>query len=372
MCNECYRNPYDFNCIDCMINICEPCLSNHKGHRCKKTINIAKNSSTIVKSTLIPHISSRDNILPAIQAYVRTEAEALKSRLTDIKTLVLASGGKIDQSLVQQLMQSIRITQSLHLPDKHYTCTIKVLSQYMPDIKTRVNYQMDLSLYPSIVKTDGKIWIIGGCNALGMPGDSVFIVLDADLSRHQGENLKYRRAMAATVAFKSHVYVIGGTDANGEGLKSIEVFDEGTEMLNAELSLDMKYGRKKASACIFKGCIYVVGGGVANIEKLDIRTGEIHVISPSGLSSPLNIITEFGNSIYVFTNNALFAVEEPFQLRKVLDLEKCQRWAQNGCTKWDKGVYYYNYTASKFEKVNIQELSVDTQTISSKASFIIN
>ena len=91
-------------------------------------------------------------------------------------------------------------------------------------------------------------------------------------------SLSDARGALAVVTHQDLIYVIGGENAPGRTLASVETYREGSKCWSK--IKPMKTKRYYHSACVVNGCIYVVGGhNTPTIEKYDLTDGKSWMIT---------------------------------------------------------------------------------------------
>jgi N-acetylneuraminic acid mutarotase len=126
--------------------------------------------------------------------------------------------------------------------------------------------------------------------------------------------------MAATVGHDGRIYVFGGSDANNNGVATVQVYDPGTNTWSLLPSMPVARDRPSA-ATLPDGRIYVLGGGPSffsfaqPLARVDVFTPGSNTWAqaadlPSD-SNPFAAVAGADGRIYAFGGVNLYSAQEP-------------------------------------------------------------
>ena len=297
-------------------------------------------------------------------AKIKSMIEQLESLKEEAKTRVQSyktPRPPITQAQLAKINSLISVTHRLKvemLGPLHLTTTTKEIHGFDSTSRCQVKYpcprEISLNLFSCIAWVSGDIWVMGGYTQNLLPSNSVYIFnTSAKQWRIKDVVLKKARCYAAAAVLGELIFVIGGRDAEAQPVMSIEVIDSKNPGIENKEILS-KHSREKASACVFRGAIYVVSSGSKTMERIYMDNCEIQIevinLSYSGLL--IQMVACNKDEIFIFSDDAVYNYKD-LGLHKTNFFNKKYRWTQFTATPCQNGFYFFDYSGSAIEIVDI-------------------
>jgi hypothetical protein len=197
---------------------------------------------------------------------------------------------------------------------------------------------------PTIVVIKGKIWLIGGMNAVGVASSQI-IIFDTKLQNVTNRlALVESRKFAAAVNYKGKIFVIGGMNSSEESVNKIEVLDSETETFLRVFD-DIFIPAKVTSACLLLNTVFIASPDIQYVVAINLDSMERRNINKPSVNAKKLIIAQFeGNIVILLQNKDVAMIDQKGNEVKILKGRLFRvNWVQSECIPWENGVFFKDF-----------------------------